>query len=106
MTFGKVIAEARKKKMLSQKELASRIIKAEDSKAISAQYLNDIEHERRNPDSDHLINQFAKVLDINHDILYFHAGKIPCDVANSAVSEKEVKAAFQAFRKKIKKKRK
>lgn len=102
MSFGKVIADARKKLMLSQKELALKIIKAEDGKPISAQYLNDIEHERRNPDSDHLIKQFAKVLSIDPDVLYFHARRIPHDVAQGAASASEVKAAFQAFRKKIK----
>ncbi|OGQ23533.1 MAG: XRE family transcriptional regulator [Deltaproteobacteria bacterium RIFCSPLOWO2_02_FULL_44_10] len=102
MSFGKVIAEARKKKMLSQKELALKITKAEDGKPISAQYLNDIEHERRNPDSDHLIEQFARVLNIDADVLYFHARKIPHDMLKTIASEKDVKAAFQAFRKKIK----
>lgn len=102
MTFGKIISEARKKLMLSQKELALKIIKAEDGKPISAQYLNDIEHERRNPDSDHLIKQFATVLKIDRDLLYFHARKIPHDMVKSAASEDDVRAAFQAFRKKIK----
>jgi transcriptional regulator with XRE-family HTH domain len=46
-TFGEIVAQARKRKLLSQKELAA-LIKKEDGQSISAQYLNDIERNRRN----------------------------------------------------------
>lgn len=62
MTFGSYIADARKKLQMSQKELATRILREEDGESISPQYINDIERDRRNPTSDHLIQQFAKVL--------------------------------------------
>jgi transcriptional regulator with XRE-family HTH domain len=39
-TFGRIIAEARKALVISQKDLAARINK-EDGEAISPQYLND-----------------------------------------------------------------
>ena len=48
MTFGEAITRARKDKKLSQKQVAAGTLK-EDGQAISAQYLNDIEHDRRNP---------------------------------------------------------
>ena len=48
MTFGEVITQARKDKKLSQKQVAAETLK-EDGQAISAQYLNDIEHDRRKP---------------------------------------------------------
>ena len=48
MTFGEAITRARKDKRLSQKQVAAGTLK-EDDQAISAQYLNDIEHDRRNP---------------------------------------------------------
>ncbi len=60
-SFGSLIASARKLQKLSQKELAEKIIK-EDGQAITPQYLNDIEHDRRSPTSDELIKQFVKVL--------------------------------------------
>lgn len=102
MSFGRVIGEARKNAGLSQKELAERILK-EDGGAISPQYLNDLEHDRRNPPSEHLIEQFAKVLGINADLLYYQAGELPTDVRNlSSVDEKRVAAAYKAFRQKIK----
>ena len=53
-TFGTLISEARRAKGLSQKDLAAKV-KKEDGQAISAQYLNDIEHDRRNPPSELLI---------------------------------------------------
>ena len=73
----KAIAKARKAKRLSQKELAALIVKDEDGGAISPQYLNDIEHDRRNPTSDYLIRRFAKVLDEEEGYLFVLAGKIP-----------------------------
>ena len=61
MTFGETIAGARKDKGVSQRELAMRIVK-EDGAAISPQYLNDIERDRRNPPGDHLLEQLAREL--------------------------------------------
>ena len=46
-TFGTLVAEARRVIRMSQKELASRV-KKEDGQAISPQYLNDVERDRRN----------------------------------------------------------
>ena len=50
-TFGGAISEARKAKGWALKDLASRVLR-EDKEAISPQYLNDIEHDRRSPSSD------------------------------------------------------
>lgn len=47
-TFGKIVSAARKELGISQKDLAAKIVK-EDGETISPQYLNDIEHDRRNP---------------------------------------------------------
>ncbi len=71
---------------LSQKELAAKIMKEEDGTAISPQYLNDIEHDRRSPTSDHLIRQLAAVLEIDEGVLFLLAGKIPDDL-RSQVSD-------------------
>lgn len=98
MTFGKVIAEARKKLKLSQKDLAALIIK-EDGQAISPQYLNDIERDRRNPTSDFLTEQFAKVLNVPVEILCYHAGELPADIKGIKADDKNVIAAYKAFRK-------
>ncbi|MBS0325433.1 MAG: hypothetical protein JSS46_02670 [Proteobacteria bacterium] len=42
VTFGRYIADARKKLQMSQKELASQILREEDDEPISPQYLNDV----------------------------------------------------------------
>ena len=100
-TFGQSIAKARKAKALSQKDLAGRILKEEDGKAISPQYLNDIEHDRRSPTSDHLIRQFAVVLDMDENTLFVLAGKIPDDVRRDLTDPAKAGAAFMNFRKTV-----
>lgn len=103
MTFGQIIAEARKKLGLSQKELAERI-KKEDGESISPQYLNDIERDRRNPPSEFLITQFARELKLSKDYLLLAAGTVSTEL-KERLSDKdpaEVEKAFQAFRKQIK----
>lgn len=103
VTFGRYIADARKKLQMSQKELASQILREEDDEPISPQYLNDIERDRRNPSSDHLIQQFAKLLKIDADYLSYLAGKLPEEIRRKNLSEDAVKAAFLLFRKPQKK---
>jgi len=99
VTFGSYIAEARKKLSISQKELAARILREEDQQPISPQYLNDIERDRRNPSSDHLIQQFAKVLKIDPDYLHYLAGRLPEEIRRKNLPVEAVKEAFTAFRK-------
>ena len=60
-TFGRASSQARKALGWSQKELAQKILRA-DGESISPQYLNDIEHDRRSPSSDRMVQQFANVL--------------------------------------------
>jgi transcriptional regulator with XRE-family HTH domain len=102
-TFGTIISEARRAAGLSQKELAAKV-KKEDGQPISAQYLNDIEHDRRNPPSEFLIAQFATLLKLDKDVLILAAGMIPQDLQKLAASQPEkMGQAFKVFRKAIKK---
>lgn len=102
-TFGTMVAEARRAIGISQKELASKV-KKEDGQAISPQYLNDVERDRRNPPSEYLIVQIAAALKIDKDVLCLAAGTIPEDVKNlAAMHPEQVQEAFKAFRKKVKK---
>lgn len=98
-TFGEIIAMARKKKLLSQKELAARIRK-EDGHPISAQYLNDIERGRRNPPPETLIRQLAGELGLDKDPLCFMAGILPRDLQFLILQAqpKRVREACRAFR--------
>ena len=101
-TFGKTISDARKDLGISQKELASRI-KKDDRTEISAQYLNDIEHDRRNPPSEEIIKQFAEELKLDKDVLCLIAGTVPKDVQNlSKENPEKAKAFFKAFRRDLK----
>jgi len=97
MTFGQIITSARKSRQMSQKQLASLIIK-EDGNPISPQYLNDIERDRRNPPGDNFINQFAKVLGIPEEYLFFIVHEIPPKYRKDVPSNPAVvREAFEAF---------
>ena len=96
-TFGEVIVEARKKAHLTQRQLAARI-KNEDGKPISGPYLNDIEHNQRHPPRGYLLEQFARELGLDVDLLYFLAKQLPVELDASKVSEAQGVAAYRAFR--------
>jgi transcriptional regulator with XRE-family HTH domain len=96
-SLGQIILEKRKAIRLTQRQAASRIRKP-DGKPISAVYLNDIEHDRRSPSSDHLIEQFAKALDIPMEVLYLATRRIPPTYVSSQITDdKKVVDAFEAF---------
>jgi transcriptional regulator with XRE-family HTH domain len=101
-TFGSAIGEARKAKGWALKVLAKQILR-EDDEPISPQYLNDIEHDRRSPSSDRMVQQFADTLGIARDWLYYLAGRFPEDVRDKNVSQKQVSDAMVAFRGKLEK---
>lgn len=104
-TFGQIIAEARKALGLSQKDLAAKVRK-EDGEPISPQYLNDIEHDRRNPPSEFIIEQLAKHLKLLKDPLMAAAGMWPTDIRDKlrGADPKTIEQAFTAFRKVLKEK--
>ncbi|HLW69920.1 MAG TPA: helix-turn-helix transcriptional regulator [Candidatus Binataceae bacterium] len=98
--FGEVIAEARRKANLTQQQLAA-LIKTEGGR-ISGPYLNDIEHRLRHPPRGFLLQHFAKVLDLDVELLYFLAHQMPFDIDFSKVSEERALAAYRVFRKMLK----
>lgn len=97
LTFGQYIARKRKDLGLSQKELARQISKEDDS-SISPQYLNDIERDRRNPPGDPILRQFARVLHIDEDFLWYLADGLPTDTKKLSDDPDRVARAFRAFR--------
>ena len=97
LTFGRAISIARKGQGWSLKDLVSRIQRV-DGQTISPQYLNDIEHNRRRPSSDLMVQQFADVLGIDRDWLYYLAGRFPEEDRRQQYSEQEVKRRMVAFR--------
>ena len=102
-TLGKAIIAARKKKKISQKDLAAAVQKEDGSGSISPQYLNDIEHDRRSPTSDHLIREFARALGEDEDYLFVLAGKIPEDLRLAATDPASTAEAFRVFRRSLSK---
>ena len=102
-TFGMMVSEARRAAGISQRELATKV-KKEDGQAISAQYLNDVERDRRNPPSEFLIGQIADTLNLSKDLLCLAAGTIPNDLKRMAATQPDkIEEAFKAFRKAVKK---
>ena len=97
MTFGEAITQARKDRTLSQKQVAAGTLK-EDGIAISPQYLNDIEHDRRNPPSEYIVRQLADTLDLELDYLLFLAGRFPSDVLEMSRNRSDITTAMRAFR--------
>lgn len=98
-TFGYQISEGRKKVGLSQKQLAA-VIKKENGESISPQYLNDIEHDRRNPPNEFIIKQLASKLNLDKDFLLFVSGSLPEDIRKIGLAKPEtIDRAFSLFRK-------
>jgi transcriptional regulator with XRE-family HTH domain len=98
--FGDYIAARRKALKLTQKDLASQIKKS-DGTAISAQYLNDVERERRAIPTDAVLESLAEVLKIPTDVLYFLAGRTPPDIQRENIPEERILAAYGAFRREL-----
>ncbi len=96
-TFGQVVTEARKKVGLTQKEVAGRL-KRDDGRSIDPPYLNSLEHDRRYPPPNYLIEQLAMILKVSADVLYFYANRLPADIKREA-DHPQVEAAYRAFRK-------
>jgi len=103
-TFGQFIVDRRKELGLSGREVVAGIRNA-DGKPISIPYLVDLEHDRRKP-SDEVLVQMAKVLQVDSDILYFLAGRMPPDLNAKGLKADELAAAFKAFRREVKRERK
>lgn len=93
--FGQLILNARKKKNLSLKDCAS-LINKEDGTPISFQYLSEIETARRNPPPEYIMKQFADVLDIPIEILYFYTKTIPSNISHNLTND-EIVYAYRDF---------
>ena len=103
-TFGELLAELRKERGLSQKALAAQV-KKKDGTAIGLAYINDIEHDRRNPPSPDFVAQLAAVLGVRLEVFQYYAGRLPPDQKPGDPSHQQIVAAYRAFRKEIDKKR-
>jgi hypothetical protein len=53
-----------------------------------------------------VLEQFAKVLQADSDVMYFLAGRIPPDLHTQSLREDDLAAAFRAFRREVKREKK
>ena len=101
-TFGTIVRAARVKAGKTQRQLAEHV-KKEDGAAITPQYLNDIEFDRRTP-SEFVTRQIAKALDLDADRLMFIGGSLPQDIVKEiikrGISNEEAKQISELFRRK------
>jgi len=94
------LAERRKELGISQKEMAA-LIKNRDGKPITSAYLNYLEHDRGEPPG-YLLDQFAEILRMERDVLYFWTRRMPPDIEPGAASPEKVTEAYRAFRRALK----
>ena len=104
-TLGQFIVERRKELGLAGREVVAGV-RNSDGKPISIPFLVDLEHDRRKP-SDEVLEQLARVLKVDSDMLYFLAGRFPADLtAQSINTAEELAAAWKAFRREVKRRKK
>lgn len=96
MTLGKKIMTTRLQLGMTLKELAGRVHK-EDGEAISIQFLNDIEHDRRKP-SPHVTEDIAKVLKLDPLYLKALAAQPISNRPASSYPEARLQRAIRAYR--------
>jgi transcriptional regulator with XRE-family HTH domain len=97
-SFGQMIRQARLARGFNQKDLAAKLRKS-DGESISPQYLNDIEHDRRNPPSSDIVQQLARRLDLNEDRLMVAANRFPDDIRELGLKKPEIlEQVFREFR--------
>ena len=97
--------ERRKELGLSGREVVAEL-RNSDNKPISIPFLVDLEHDRRKP-SDEVLEQLARVLKVDSDLLYFLARRFPADLtAESIDTSEELAAAWKAFRREVKRRKK
>jgi transcriptional regulator with XRE-family HTH domain len=98
-TLGEFIVDRRKALGLSGREVVAAVRNA-SGKPISIPYLVDLEHDRRKP-SDEVLEQLAKALNVDSDLLYYLAGRMPADLTAKGVKQEHVSAAWKAFRREV-----
>ncbi|MDC0750006.1 helix-turn-helix domain-containing protein [Polyangium mundeleinium] len=86
--LGALLRESRQKRGMSLRQFGERLQK-EDGSSLSPQYLNDIEHGRRNPPDDCILKQMAEVLGLDVQVLLAMAGREPPEVTEYLVEMPE-----------------
>lgn len=100
MKLGEEIRRARKARGLTQRETAAAVRKP-DGEPVSPQYLNDIEHGRRNPSSGQMIRQLAQATGLDPDYAAFLAGRVPTDLLELGPDPETVVRAMGELRRNL-----
>jgi len=100
--FGEVLAEARKRRGLTLKAVAARVLK-DDGTPMSQPYLNDIELGHKGPPSEGMIRQLAKVLGVEVEVLRFYANRVYERPKGADPAPGQIVAAYRAFRRELEK---
>lgn len=95
-SFGALVRAAREALHLPLSEVARQIVKA-DQQTLSVGYLKAIELGNRYP-SQGLIPQFARLLHLPENVLYYSLGRPPADLHTLPATAPQIQAAFQAMR--------
>src|SRR6202011_2402954 len=90
---------------LTQTDLAGRI-KGRSGEPVSQQRITDIEHDRFGVPRRPILEQLARALKLDIDVLYLWGRVIPPDIRAEGLSEEAIKKAWRAFRAVIKQARK
>jgi len=104
-SFGELIARRREELGLTQMELAARI-KGRSGETVSQQRITDIEHDRFGVPRRPILNQLARALKLDIDVLYLWGRVVPPDIRAEGLPEETIKKAWQAFRAVVKQARK
>ncbi|HEX5324755.1 MAG TPA: helix-turn-helix transcriptional regulator [Capsulimonadaceae bacterium] len=96
--FAVMVRRKRKELGLTQQQIAVRI-QTEEGKAITQSYLADIETGHHPHPRPHLIDEFARALELDRYVLYLAARTVPPEVAEelSRLTPEERRAAWGAF---------
>ncbi len=103
-TFGEVLAEARKRRGLTLKAVAARVLK-DDGKPMSQAYLNDIELGHKGPPADAMLRQLARILGVEIEVLRFYANRVYEKPKGADPAPDQIVAAYRAFRRELDKQR-
>lgn len=100
--FASMIRARRKELGLTQKQVCGRI-RTEEGRAIGQTYLAEIERGHHPNPRPHLIEEFARALEIDRDVLYLAARQVPPEVAEELrrLTPEQRAAAWRVFKRAV-----
>ena len=96
-SFGELVAKRRKELGLTQTEVAQQII-GRHGGPISQERITDIEHNRYGVPRRPILEQLARALKLDLDVLYLWGRLIPEDIRAERVPEAAIQLAWRFFR--------